>query len=80
VKLQLQGRVPRLPSAPFQLLDQPIALIGGEKLKFGGYLGFGGFLSCGQKFALHAVGKDSNTFLVCSELYLAKIQKKLGRG
>jgi hypothetical protein len=26
------------------------------------------------------VNKDSNTFLVCIELYLAKIQKKLGRG
>jgi hypothetical protein len=26
------------------------------------------------------VGKDSNTFLVCIELYLMKIQKKLGRG
>jgi hypothetical protein len=26
------------------------------------------------------VGKDSNTFLVCIELYLAKIQKKSGRG
>jgi hypothetical protein len=26
------------------------------------------------------VGKESNTFLVCIEPYLAKIQKKLGRG
>jgi hypothetical protein len=26
------------------------------------------------------VGKDSNTFLVCIELYLAKIQKKSGGG
>jgi hypothetical protein len=26
------------------------------------------------------VGKDSNTFLVCIELYLAKIQKKSRRG
>jgi hypothetical protein len=25
-----------------------------EKLKFGGYLGFDGFLTCGQKFALWA--------------------------
>jgi hypothetical protein len=23
-----------------------------ERLEFGGYLGFGGFLTCGQKFAL----------------------------
>jgi hypothetical protein len=47
-------------------------------------------LSCGRKFALHAalyigfldrivVSKDSNTFLVCIELYLVKVQKKLGR-
>jgi hypothetical protein len=26
----------------------------GEKLRFGGYIGFGGFLTCGQKFALWA--------------------------
>jgi hypothetical protein len=47
-------------------------------------------LTCGRKFALYAVlyigvldsvivGKDSNTFLVCIELYLMKIQKKSGR-
>jgi hypothetical protein len=28
--------------------------IGSGKLKFGGYLGFGGFLTCDQKFALYA--------------------------
>jgi hypothetical protein len=66
-------------------------LNGGGKLEFGGYLGFDGFLICGQKFALYAalyigvldrivVGKHSNTFLVCIELYLMKIQKKSGRG
>jgi hypothetical protein len=54
VKLRLQGRVPRLPRAPFYLLDRPIALIGGGKLEFGVYLGFGGFLTCGRKFALYA--------------------------
>jgi hypothetical protein len=91
VKLRLQGRAPRLPRAPFLLLDRPIAPIGGGKLKFGGYLGFGGFLTCCQKFTLYAalyigfldsiiVGKDSNTFLVCIELYLTKIQKNSGRG
>jgi hypothetical protein len=48
-------------------------------------------LTCGQKFALYAVlyigvldmivvGKHSNTFLVCIELYLVKIRKKSGRG
>jgi hypothetical protein len=37
-----------------QLLDRPIALIGDGKLEFGGYLGFGGFLTCGRKFALYA--------------------------
>jgi hypothetical protein len=25
-----------------------------QKLKFGGYIGFGGFLTCGQKFTLYA--------------------------
>jgi hypothetical protein len=48
-------------------------------------------LTCGQNFALYValyigfldrivVDKDSNTFLVCIELYLVKIQKKSGRG
>jgi hypothetical protein len=48
-------------------------------------------LTCGRKFALYValyigfldrivVGKDSNTFLVCIELYLTKIQKKSERG
>jgi hypothetical protein len=54
VKLRLQGRAPRLPRAPFYLLDRPIAPIGGGKLEFGGYLGFGVFLTCGRKFALYA--------------------------
>jgi hypothetical protein len=31
-----------------------LALNGGGKLKFGGYVGFGGFLTCGQKFAQYA--------------------------
>jgi hypothetical protein len=31
-----------------------IAPIGGGKLEFGGYLGFGGFLTCSRKFALYA--------------------------
>jgi hypothetical protein len=55
VKLWLQGHVPRLPQAPFYLLNRPIALIGAGKLEFGGYLGFGGFLTRGQKFALYVV-------------------------
>jgi hypothetical protein len=70
---------------------RPIALNGGRKLEFGGYLGFGRFLTCSRKFALYAalyigvldrivVGKDSNTFLVCITLYLMKILKKSGRG
>jgi hypothetical protein len=33
------------------LLDRPIAPNGSGKLKFGGDLRFGGFLTCGQKFA-----------------------------
>jgi hypothetical protein len=52
--LRLQGHAPRLPRAPFYLPDRPIALIGGGKLDFGGNLWFGGFLTCGQKFALNA--------------------------
>jgi hypothetical protein len=55
VKLWLQGHAPRLPRGPFQLLDRPIALNGGRKLKFGGYLGFSRFLACGRKFALYAM-------------------------
>jgi hypothetical protein len=62
-----------------------------EKLKFGGYLGFGGFLTCGWKFALWValyigfldrivVSKDSNLFLIWIKLYLTKIQKKSKRG
>jgi hypothetical protein len=54
VKLQLQGRAPRLPRSPFLLLDRPIALNDGGKLEFGGYLGFGGFLTCDRKFTLYA--------------------------
>jgi hypothetical protein len=53
VKVWLQGRVPRLPQAPFYLLDRPIAPMSGEKLKFGGYLEFDRFLSCDRKFALY---------------------------
>jgi hypothetical protein len=54
------------------------------------FLGFDGFLTCGKKFTLYAtlyigfldrivVGKYSNTFVVCIELYLMKTQKKSGR-
>jgi hypothetical protein len=34
-----------------RLLDRSIAPNGGRKLKFGGYQGIGGFLTCVQKFA-----------------------------
>jgi hypothetical protein len=54
MKLQLEGRAPRLPQAPFVLLDRPIAPIGGGKLEFGGYVGFCGFLTYNRKFALYA--------------------------
>jgi hypothetical protein len=35
------------PPPPPPEQPRPIALIGGGKLKFGGYLGFGGLLTCG---------------------------------
>jgi hypothetical protein len=53
--LQLSGRASRLPRAPFYLLNRSIAPNASGKLEFGGYLGFGGFLTCGRKFALWAV-------------------------
>jgi hypothetical protein len=54
VKLRVPRRVPMLPRAPFYLLDRSIAPNGSEKLEFGGYLGFGGFLTYDQKFTLWA--------------------------
>jgi hypothetical protein len=72
----------------WSFLVRPIAPNGGGKLKFGVFLGFSGFLTCGEKN--HTVGctiyrgfldrivdsKYSSDFLVQIRLYLAKIWKE----
>jgi hypothetical protein len=42
-------------AASGEALAPRTCVIGNGKLKIGGYLGFGGFLTCSQKFALYAM-------------------------